>query len=184
MRDVKIICENNSMNTIIQQNISILQQGKNLLKKMDDDLYQHCSETVFGSSIGSHVRHNLDHYTNFLAGLASGEINYENRQRDLLIETDRNSAMALIDETCVRLKNLCAPVEPLQLWLVSPENHGGTWATTSTSRELDFLMSHTIHHYAIVTIMCRLEGQDVEKGFGVAPSTLRYWEESNKQCAH
>ena len=136
------------------------------------------------SSIGSHVRHNLDHYTSFLAGLETGEINYENRQRETIIETDRNAAMSLIVETCKSLEGLNGYTGEFKLWVTGGENNEGMWATTSISRELEFLMSHTIHHYAIVAIMCRLEGLNVQEDFGVAPSTLRYWGESNHQCAH
>ncbi|NOX76574.1 MAG: hypothetical protein GXP17_08190 [Gammaproteobacteria bacterium] len=178
------------MNKKISENINILRQGNDLLHDMDDSIYRRCSDTVFKSSIGSHVRHNLDHYTSFFAGLESGKINYENRQRNSSIETNRNAAMALIAETCNRLENVNNPakeqkeLEKLQLWVTSGSNGEGMWAATSMSRELEFLMSHTIHHYAIVSIMCRLEGLAVEKDFGVAPSTLRYWNEPNGQCAH
>lgn len=172
------------MNKRIQGNIDILQQGKTLLQNLDDAAYQHCSENVFNSSVGSHVRHNLDHYSNFLKGIKTGKINYDNRQRDLLIETKRIAAINLINEICNHLNTLDEPAKPLQIWLADTESLDGKWITTTVLRELEFLMSHTIHHYAIITIMCRLEGLAVEKGFGIAPSTLRYWAESNNQCAH
>jgi len=172
------------MNKKIQENINILRQGRDLIKNMQDSVYQRSSATIFNSNIGSHVRHNLDHYTSFLAGLECGNINYDNRQRDLLIETDRNAAISLIDKICSRLEGLQKPTKTLQLWISRDGSSKGEWINTSIARELEFLMSHTIHHYAIITIMCRLEGLSVEKNFGVAPSTLRYWDESNSQCAH
>jgi hypothetical protein len=51
------------------------------------------------------------------------------------------------------------------------------------ARELEFLLSHTVHHYAIVAILCRLQGIAVDDGFGVAPSTLRHRTESETPCA-
>ncbi len=32
------------------------------------------------------------------------------------------------------------------------------WTPTSFVRELELLLSHTVHHYALVAVMCRLEG--------------------------
>jgi hypothetical protein len=172
------------MKAKIDENIAVLQQGVSLLQGMDDLTYRRCSETVFKSSIGAHVRHNLDHYTSFLAGLEAGEINYEQRQRALVIETDRNAAMVRIGQICSRLEGLTGFQGKVQLWVPGGTSLEGSWADTSVARELEFLLSHTIHHYAIVAIMCRLEGMAIDKDLGVAPSTLRYWAEPKIKCAH
>ncbi len=62
-------------------------------------------------------------------------------------------------------------------------DRGTLRATSSITRELDFLLSHTIHHYAIIAVLCRLQNVEVEPDFGVAPSTLRYQSTSKMQCA-
>jgi hypothetical protein len=170
------------MKAKIDENIAVLQQGIRLLQDMDDLIYRRCSETVFKSSIGAHVRHNLDHYTSLLAGLESGDINYE--QRQLVIETDRRAAMTRIGQICSLLEGLTGFQGTLRLWVPADTSRGGSWAYTSVARELEFLLSHTIHHYAIVAIMCRLEGKAIDKDLGVAPSTLRYWAEPKIKCAH
>ena len=48
-------------------------------------------------------------------------------------------------------------------------------------RELQFLVSHTIHHYALIGVLLAAEGFDVSlefPEFGVAPSTLTHWKET------
>ena len=45
--------------------------------------------------------------------------------------------------------------------------------SSTLGRELEFAVSHTIHHYALVRE--RLRGVDFDPRFGVAPSTLEYW---------
>jgi hypothetical protein len=43
-------------------------------------------------------------------------------------------------------------------------------------RELQFLLSHTVHHYALMALILRLQGFNPAAEFGVAPSTLQHWE--------
>ena len=52
------------------------------------------------------------------------------------------------------------------------------WVWSSGLRELDFLQSHTIHHFALIAYKLEALGIEVEDNFGVAPSTLKYWKEA------
>jgi hypothetical protein len=56
------------------------------------------------------------------------------------------------------------------------------WSGTSVGRELQFLVSHTVHHYAVIAAMLRPQGVEPGADFGVAPSTLVY--EQGSACAH
>ena len=56
------------------------------------------------------------------------------------------------------------------------------WARSTVERELQVLLSHTVHHYALIAVALRLHGLEVDPEFGVAPSTLRYWQEQ-RACA-
>jgi hypothetical protein len=41
-----------------------------------------------------------------------------------------------------------------------------------------FSISHAIHHYALISMICRYLGITLPEGFGVAPSTIHYRKES------
>lgn len=159
----------------VRENTEVLQRGVKLLRRINDAVYQQRVSAVFASSIGAHVRHNLDHYASLLDGLGTGSIDYEVRKRDTVVEIDRHAAVAEIERVCRRLEALSEVSSSLRVRVRSDKDLSSSWATTSLSRELDFLLSHTIHHYAIVATLCRLLGVWVEDDFGVAPSTLRYW---------
>jgi uncharacterized damage-inducible protein DinB len=45
---------------------------------------------------------------------------------------------------------------------------------TSLWRELTFVLSHTIHHNAVIAAMARTLGAVVPEAFGYAPATLSY----------
>ncbi|MFW5688937.1 MAG: hypothetical protein ACOC1U_05120, partial [Spirochaetota bacterium] len=47
-------------------------------------------------------------------------------------------------------------------------------AASTLERELAVLASHTVHHYAIIALLLRVQDVDVPASFGVAPSTLRH----------
>ena len=173
------------MNEKIEENISALQQSIDLLGAIDDATYRKEVEIVFTGTLGGHVRHNLDHYLNFLDGLDGGEIDYESRQRDHSIESNRQCAIERCHEICSQLANLSdsGRDKELRVRLEGEDPDDRTrWADSSISRELEFLLSHTIHHYALASIMCRLLGVNLSRDFGFAPSTLRYRRNESK-CA-
>jgi len=52
--------------------------------------------------------------------------------------------------------------------------NGETLTSMSTlARELAFVLSHTIHHQAMIGLLASLHGSDVPDGFGFALSTPR-----------
>lgn len=164
------------MDTLIKGNQAALAQGESLLKQLSDDAYRKSLKPVFNSSIGAHIRHNLDHYACFLEGLARGRIDYAVRQRNPLFEAERLNAVTEMKRIRQEFGILGSPPAPLLVQIDS--DAGVAVSRSSLERELEFLLSHTIHHYAIVAILCRLQGIDVPADFGVAPSTLRFREQS------
>lgn len=163
------------MNTVVAANLSCLQQGVDFLQTLRADHYRQVSKGVFNSTIGGHFRHNLDHYAAFLEGWEKGKIDYDARGRDKAVETDPVVA-------CERMREQMAGLEGLgeadldQPVAVRMDDGGDpAFSESSLRRELQFLLSHTIHHYALmVAIATRLGLGQFPEGFGVAPSTLRY----------
>jgi hypothetical protein len=136
--------------------------------------------------VGSHFRHVLDFYNCFLAGFGSGKIDYDSRERDERIEKDRLAAMTRIETTICFLQGI-SPVDHHTPVLVRAEDAAtgpdpSRWGRSSIRREIQFLLSHTVHHYALIALMLRLKGFEPGKEFGVAPSTLAHWR-AEPQCA-
>ena len=53
------------------------------------------------------------------------------------------------------------------------------WSESNVKRELQYLQAHTIHHYAIISMIMRVQGIETDREFGVAPSTLSYRQTSD-----
>jgi len=60
---------------------------------------------------------------------------------------------------------------------------GPSWSLSTVHRELQFLGSHTTHHFALIAVLLRTLGHEPPAEFGVAPSTLRQWRESGREAA-
>ena len=168
---------------IAVQNIFFLEQGLDLLATLDDADYARSFPPAFECGIGAHIRHIVDHYDCFLRGLDTGRIDYDRRQRNERIESDRMTGIDALRATIARLQDIDGAGASIELAVHMDCGDGaagdGIFSRTSLTRELQFLLSHTVHHYALVAVILRLEGREPVDGFGVSPSTLRNWRESN-----
>ncbi|MGH9940849.1 MAG: DinB family protein [Pyrinomonadaceae bacterium] len=166
-------------NQLTSDCVQALKQGVALIEKLDDSLYTETRWLPVKSGVGGHVRHCLDFYQSFLAGVASGRIDYNRREREVLIERDRAFAVTKLRIVIAELQALPDADGDAPL-LVTREGVTDTvepsaWCRSSISRELQFLLSHTVHHYALVALLLRLQGFEPVAEFGVTPSTLRHW---------
>ena len=158
----------------LRDNVAALRQGIELLSDLSAPRYTQRTPACFNSTAGGHLRHIIEHYFSFLQGTETGAIDYEARARDPLIENDPGYALAQLASICDRLELLSAN-QPLRVRAeTTPSTEPSAWCTSSTLRELEFLLSHTVHHYALIGVICQLAGQTLPKDFGMAPSTLRY----------
>jgi uncharacterized damage-inducible protein DinB len=167
------------------ENIHQLEQGIELIRRLDDALFVACPESPFPGGVGAQVRHCVDFYDCLLASLDGGRVDYMKRVRDPRTETDRAHAMDRLRELIDALEQLGRGQAERELQVrseASPDADGeSAWARSSVRRELEFLLSHTIHHYALVVVLLRLHGFTMPaglKGFGVAPSTERHWRDA------
>lgn len=164
------------MDSLVEDNIACLRQGLRLLANIKPDVYTAESEGALNSTIGAHFRHNIDHYECFLDGIASGKTNYDNRERDQVSETQPSTAIARMQRLIDRLKTLSQDeiAKPLDVKMDSGSATDESCSQSTVRRELQFLVSHTVHHYALIAVICRTNGILPEPDFGVAPSTLRH----------
>ena len=160
----------------VRQNIRSLEQGIELMRRLDDTTYSRSPE-----SIGSQVRHCVDFYGCFLHGLDARRIDYTCRDRNRRVELDRAFSIRCVEELIVRLSESVGAQYDVDI-IVRAESVAGDddsgWCRSSVQRELQFLLTHTIHHYALIGTLLELQGFKLGEEFaefGVAPSTLRHW---------
>ncbi|MEM9161348.1 MAG: hypothetical protein AAGB46_20060, partial [Verrucomicrobiota bacterium] len=82
------------MITLIRSNCAVLKQGIDLLAQHSQETYTKADPRVFGSSIGAHARHVLDHYGSVIRGLDTGVVDYDARERSTSVEKDLEAGRA------------------------------------------------------------------------------------------
>lgn len=156
-----------------RSNAPITVQLRNAISAMyaiDDLTFR---KTVSGSSVGQQFRHVLDVVDRLLEGVNAGRIDYSNRQRDTRVEKDRVFAISRFEETLERVLEI-SNVSQNTMVSVRSETDPTGWFISSVGREVDYVTSHSIHHYALIAEKLAYFGIEYVESFGVAPSTLEY----------
>jgi uncharacterized damage-inducible protein DinB len=163
--------------------MTILHQLQAVVGCLHDDQYSMRPVGVVDSSIGGHVRHCLDHVRALLMAIDTGELDYDSRDRGTPIETDRSAALAAIKTLRNRLAGLDDETidRPLALSVMMTSEGAAMRVTSSVGREMAYVLSHTIHHNALVGTMVKTLGGWLPDRFGYAPSTLAHLKAST--CA-
>nr|BBJ02374.1 hypothetical protein YBY_02220 [Marinobacter nauticus] len=170
---------------LIEENTLAIDQLVNLLNALPSEGYRQSFGVKKPQVIGKHVRHIIDHYTALLSASShpGALLDYENRHRELVLETDRRAGRDQLVSIAQQLRNQLS--HGFEDGLVMRHNSAGVQQVVSTSveRELVFLASHTIHHMAIIGMLAEQAGMEVSADFGVHPSTLRYLEKQAEGLA-
>jgi len=162
---------------LIETNILALQEGAKLLSVLKINQYTEGFKPAFQSTIGAHFRHVLEHYKCFFKQVESGRFCYDERERDSTLECDVDYA----EKTITQLINLFEGFDKSQFdnpYTIDDEQSQGAVVTT-LQRELLFLQSHTVHHYAIIGAMTRAFGNQPADDFGVAIATRTHQKKHN-----
>ncbi len=160
---------------MIRANQACLEQALTLLDALDDS--QYASPRGGGSPVGAQLRHVIEHYQSFVGGLPHRAIDYDARPRDATIEASRHRAAAVLRELIGQLATVEGlPTEtPVQVQMECDTGaERPNWAGSSVGRELQFLVSHSVHHFALIKLLVAGDGTPLDADFGIAPSTLSH----------
>lgn len=162
--------------------ICLLEELAAVLNSLSDEQYTRKLSQVFDSSVANHVRHELDHVSAYLVGVSTADLNYDRRQRGTDVETSRAAAIDQIRRLTEQLRNLPDDIpldRPIQLNVLLSADAPPVDTTTTAAREAAFVVSHTVHHNAIISVMVNMLGGKLPPRFGYAPSTLAYLRDQN-----
>ena len=163
---------------VVKSNIFFIQQGIDLLEDITDELYTSENGEYNKSGIGRHFRHIIEHYFSMINGY-TGKVDYDARERDLRLEKDRKWMIQSMRGVIDSLEKLIDEPALLNNEVEVRSNEGigeedSPMSISTVRRELQFLVSHTVHHYALIGLILKTMGYSPDPSFGVAPSTLRH----------
>jgi hypothetical protein len=159
-------------NSIRQCLLDEIIRGIRVIDGLDDISYRRRSNN--SASVGEQFRHNLDFVNTFLSGVAIGRIDYNKRERDIRVERSRGWGMEKF-EIAGRKLTMLSRAQIGSIVSVRSETDTGVWLPSSVAREMEFVLSHTIHHHALIAEKLVGQGITLDTAFGVAPSTKSNW---------
>lgn len=160
---------------LIQSIKNNLSENIALLRQLTNEEFTQKNPELSNATIGEHMRHIIELFQCLLENYEHELINYDARKRDLLLQTDKNAAISIIEKFANEIEkpnkslslahNYFSPIEVL------PTNY---------FRELLYNLEHSIHHQALIKVaLYNFPHIKISASFGVAPSTLEY----KQQCA-
>jgi len=161
----------------------VLEQGLVFLGRLSEEVYARPLAGVFTGSLGAQYRHILEHFMCLIEGIRTGEVNYDQRRRDPLLESSFMQARLVTEALRDEFRDLSPDTlqqECLVSYRVGYGESGEEAVLSNVAREIMFCVGHAIHHYAILKLLCAGAGVDLPYEFGIAPSTLRHLETAGK----
>ena len=187
------------MNPIVKSTQQTLSEFNEVMRQLSDAQFSESLPIFSGSSIGMHARHVIEFYQCILKeNIENQGINYDNRKRDMLLQTNRGyfntvaeiviEQLGLLDSNKLKtplsiFSDEITEIEPVTQQGSANEQCSVTEHNSaigsSIGRELQYNLEHTIHHAALIKIgiLTLIPDAYMPKSFGVAASTIRYQEQ-------
>ena len=148
---------------------NLLEQLRMVIYGLTNAQFTQPVTVLSGSTIGQHTRHIVEFYLELNKGYTNGTVDYDQRERNHYIQTDRDTAMA-------HLHRISEALEKPDRKLFLTVNHGDNQSiATNYHRELIYNLEHTVHHMALIRIgVAAVSAIEIPDGFGIAASTLKY----------
>ncbi len=157
---------------------NILDQIANLLDQLTDVQYVQPIKVLSGSTLGQHIRHILEFLIELDKGYSKGIIDYDQRERNHNLETNKEFTKI----TILQIKDtLLKPNQDLLLQIDFINNaEYSIPVSTNYFRELVYNLEHAVHHMALIRIGVQAISEiELPHEFGVASSTIQF----RKACA-
>jgi hypothetical protein len=151
---------------------ALLDQGRALLAQLSDDVYTATAHGGRWSSTGAHLRHVIDYVDCLVSGADAGFVDYTVRRRNPDIERHARVGLREIARCIEAIEKL--PSRPTHHMLHVRCDEGEPMVASTLAREIRFVSSHTIHHFALIRLTLSTLGIETSEEFGVSPSTLAH----------
>jgi uncharacterized damage-inducible protein DinB len=160
---------------MIPYSIRTLNQLADLIKTLNPKQYSSNLDLLSNNSIGKHTRHIIEFYQCVFDGLKNGIVNYDKRERNLLLETDQEYALDAIAKIISTIQSRQSD-QQVFLQISFSDVNEITEMQSTYFRELAYNIEHTVHHLAIIKIAVTTNYREIRlpEQFGVAHSTQIY----------
>jgi hypothetical protein len=169
------------MDSFVKYHLKIFAEIEKICNQLSHDEFVKKIEILSGNSIGQHIRHIVEFYICLFSN--KEYVNYDERERNLLIENSPLYTLEVLGILKAQLQNL--DLEKKVAFKHSL-NDQAVFLSTSYARELIYLGEHTIHHFALIKIGITAICPELvlDQNFGVADATIKYRQtQTSTKCA-
>ncbi|MEP2773305.1 MAG: hypothetical protein ABJH05_14230 [Fulvivirga sp.] len=154
----------------------ILTQLKAAIEQIASDDFKAPCDVLNNTSIGQHTRHTLEFFLCLKKGLNTGNVDYDKRDHDPVIESDKILSLTIINDLIVLLDNCTENVSMTLSSNYDLASDDSLIVESNLFRELAYNIEHAIHHMALIKIGLKEVAPYVEipNHFGVAISTIKH----------
>ena len=167
---------------MIKETVNYLNQTKEYLENITATAYQQPIVEMSNSTIGKHTRHFLECYQCLLNQYNTGEVCYDKRERNTLIEENPQVALAVLEDIITNIANADLSKQLVLKTSLPTE----TPILTNFNRELLHNYEHTTHHLALIRVGLNLlgVGENLSENFGLANATIQHREKERHTIQH
>ena len=141
-----------------------------LLQQLSNSEYSEPCLQLSNASIGDHTRHIIELFQCLINQYESGVVNYDKRERNILIQTDTDFAI----EQIVSIQNKLDKENKILVLQQKIESYE-LRTESNYYRELLYNFEHCIHHQALIKVaVLQYATLTIKENFGVARSTIEY----------
>lgn len=157
----------------------ILSQLIDVCKQLKNDDYAKPLPILMNNSIGKHIRHIIEFFDLLLESDEKHILNYDNRNRNEIFETDKNTTIEKLLSLKKEINNLNPNTKIKFEVCYEIDGNESVTMPSNIAREIVYNIEHAIHHMAIIKIAIKQVYPHIRisKSFGVAYSTLKYLKE-------
>jgi hypothetical protein len=132
---------------------------------------------AYAGPVGAHMRHVIEHHEALINAAGTGRVDYDGRPRDRALETTAALARQRLQALRQRLGQWTPELLDLPVQVLGQGGVLGDFnfrVASSIGRELAFLASHAVHHFALLASHCQEHAIPTPAHFGKAPSTVAH----------
>ncbi len=172
-----------AVRSIIIGNIEALDQGIHLVNALNDAQYCFIDPSYTQSSIGQHFRHIIDMFMVVAYPENPEIVDYDARRRGAEVETCRDTAIRELNVIKIYISAYLSDLDEAYKLLgqdvvikteVTIDETHSVVLRSNKLREFVFTSSHAVHHYAVISMIAKIQGITLDKNIGVAPATATF----------
>ncbi len=136
--------------------------------------------------VGAHLRHVIEHFEALLVPAVPGLVDYDARARDADLERNPGLAVRRLQALRTALSSGAGTALTTAVQVLGQSGLGGDFhfsVPSTVGRELVFVASHAIHHFALLQAHCKQHGVPTGETFGKAPGTVAHERAQRRESA-